>query len=539
MSAIMNNKTNFHIVLIMIVVVGGTLWQSQYVYSPLEWGLILSNAKDLTNGYIPYQEIFIQYGYLTALIHAIAFTFLGGNLLSLMAITSAMYASGLVLIYHLSLTLKLTKHEALLLLLLYIFFHPILIYPWSNYLAFPFLLLGLKYNIDPKGGLLAKFYSGLFLSLAVLTREGLAPAVILFMIGTCFFQYLSSREALKNIKEILISFVGLLVPIAIFLYYLVDQNLLMYWKNIAWDVPKLYAEVMFTHMRGFTIYRPWSILPLLQPLWDQIKHSFIQFEPRWILFGLIVVVNALVFLKGLINRRYLDQHLMEVKISLFSLVLLSSTLHLPELFRVITGSAIGVLNVWVSVKNCRHRTWLYCILMISFALTLFPSGTGYKFSTTNYFFPSAAQRSAARPISQPLEFGGQKWSQEIVDFYFEIKQDLGLVKTKCPTIRYLANDTHDAFLQVISPLIRYQLAPFWLFPEMVALRSELDLSKKMSLARDLVLLQSTRIAGKELPLLVPEQFYLFRSYDVPNTSEQHTQVRLLIPKICDLKNQQE
>ena len=34
-------------------------------------GLIYSNAIDLINGKLPYQEIFIQYGFLTTLIHSI------------------------------------------------------------------------------------------------------------------------------------------------------------------------------------------------------------------------------------------------------------------------------------------------------------------------------------------------------------------------------------------------------------------------------------------------------------------------------------
>ena len=32
----------------------GTLWQGQYSYDPIHWGLMLSNAKDLFEGKIPY-----------------------------------------------------------------------------------------------------------------------------------------------------------------------------------------------------------------------------------------------------------------------------------------------------------------------------------------------------------------------------------------------------------------------------------------------------------------------------------------------------
>ena len=48
-----------------------SLYIVKHHYDGHHLGLLYSNAQDLINGKIPYKEIFIQYGFLTTLIHSL------------------------------------------------------------------------------------------------------------------------------------------------------------------------------------------------------------------------------------------------------------------------------------------------------------------------------------------------------------------------------------------------------------------------------------------------------------------------------------
>lgn len=76
-------------------------FQSIYAVDPHHWGLMLSNAKDLYQGKLPYKEIYIQYGFLTTFIQAFAYG-IGKNLLSIMIVTAVFYATGIVLLFFLA-----------------------------------------------------------------------------------------------------------------------------------------------------------------------------------------------------------------------------------------------------------------------------------------------------------------------------------------------------------------------------------------------------------------------------------------------------
>ena len=124
-----------------IFVVLFSIWQGAYNIDPHHWGLMLSNAKDLYEGQTPYQDIFIQYGILTTILQAFAFG-ISKNMLSIIVITSICYAIGILLIYATALNVLKNKTTALYIFILLVLFHPLAMYPWSNYIAFPFLMYG-------------------------------------------------------------------------------------------------------------------------------------------------------------------------------------------------------------------------------------------------------------------------------------------------------------------------------------------------------------------------------------------------------------
>ena len=68
------------VLIALIASVAASMWQGQYTIDHVHWGLMLSNAQDLMSGRTPYRDIFIQYGFLTTLIHGVAYAVAGENL---------------------------------------------------------------------------------------------------------------------------------------------------------------------------------------------------------------------------------------------------------------------------------------------------------------------------------------------------------------------------------------------------------------------------------------------------------------------------
>lgn len=515
----------------LLICVLATAWQAQYAIVPLEWGLMLGNAKDLTHGLKPYEDIFIQYGFLTTLIHAAAYS-LGGNMLSLMLVTGLAYAVGIFGIFQVARLIGLKASHSIYITWIYLLFHPIAIYPWSNYIAFPLLVLGLKFHVVALEAKKNAALSGLFFGLAILAREGLAPAVLLFICAGYFLNYLKDHNFRINNQSLLICVLGFIAPIIIFIIYLYSNNLLVFWQKLAWSVPQVYADVMFPHMKVFSLTQPWKIVAVLYPLLDQLQFAVLSGEPRWLFFLLIVLLNIVIFFRGLLNIKYLKANLTSVKISLLSLLLLSSALHLPEVFRLATGSAIGIVNIYCFIKTDKYRTFIAIAAMILLMPSSVPSHPGYKFSSTNYFFPNHEQRLNAVHVSMPSDFNGQRWPAPIADFYLNFAADLNKIQKNCPNIQYHHNNTHDGFLHVLSPFKKYQFAPFWFFPEMNNLRSDYTLQEKIDSDGDIVLFRASVITGQQQHLLIPTSYHLWKTYNSVLRAPHDGAVQILLPNGC-------
>jgi len=164
------SATFFSPAVILVLIIGYSLWQGSYNFDTHNWGLMLSNAIDLSNGMRPYDEILIQYGILTTVFHSLAYIYLGKNLLALIGITSFFYAVGLIGIYFLSLRITNDRKLSVFSLITAYLIHPIAMLPWPNYVAFPFLVFGIFLLCDTRQRNLSFFLSGLTLSLGILCR---------------------------------------------------------------------------------------------------------------------------------------------------------------------------------------------------------------------------------------------------------------------------------------------------------------------------------------------------------------------------------
>src|SRR3990170_8066591 len=102
------------------------------------WGLMLSNALDLSAGRIPYKDFVIVYGYFTTLVQSVWGSLFGFSFLSFGILTAIVYFGllyrGYLIIKHLS-----EPWVATLFMVFAFILHPFPVYPWADYCAGFFL----------------------------------------------------------------------------------------------------------------------------------------------------------------------------------------------------------------------------------------------------------------------------------------------------------------------------------------------------------------------------------------------------------------
>jgi hypothetical protein len=530
--------------LVILLVMGISIWQGQYGTDPHHWGLMLGNAVDLQNGLLPYSEVFIQYGILTTLIQMIGLKLLGVNLLSLITVTAFFYALGLIAIQKIVEVLTGSKAIAIYALITCFLFHPLAIYPWSNYICFPFLMGGVLLLLEKDEGsykqiLLSKWFSnllaGVLFGLACLSREGLLFAVILIMVSGTLLFYLQNRGCKKTALYFLPLILGFIFPLLLFFSYLHFFNLMQDWYKIAVLVPTTYALAHFPHVSAGHFWKP---------LAQTIGHGVIAFNPRWILIFFIILVNAY-FLYQYGRYRFFKRNSYGassgivndnlVLIALFSLFLLSSSLHLVEIFRLATGSIVGVacLYYFISLRSKLVQKILFISipLLLLFQITSKDSG--------NYFFPSSNKLASGVRVQTPAIFNGQIWPPEVINYYAQVSSTLGEIQASKCSIAAHYNNTKDSLIAVMSPFMRYQLPPFFMPKEFDFLNSNFNIKEKLANPTDIVLFDSVDVM-KMATFTPPKGFYVFKHFTVPAFEflPLNNQLVVLLPNTCkrDLKS---
>lgn len=497
--------------------------RSLYHVDPLHFGLMLSNAQDLVAGKKPYQDIFIQYGFLTTTIHAGAF-WVHSYLWSLMAITAIFYSAGLLLLYAIALKVTGNKNLSLAVLVIAFLFHPVAIYPWANYMAFSFLMGAIYFLINPTDKLAPPrghtLLAGIFFSLAILCRDGLIMTVACLIAGNFavgwFAQPKLPKEKFIELGQILF---GLTIPLLLFFSYLFASGLESYWYLLSVALPKIYATHHFTAMSG------WGFM---NRFWETVFLGSLRLDFRWILVLIMAAINIFICacFALRIQKKYINESI--VKLSLFSFALFSSALHLTEIFRIATGSIVGLIPALIFINS---RGWLKPFVMVA-CITM--GATLIWRNDSLMFYPNGDVLRKAHFVTKPDVFSGQLWSAANSGYYQEVKSTFEQLRNleKCP-LKYQYNATQDGFFAVLSPFKPYQISPWVNDPLVDALRPDLDYQQKIAEAKDIVVLKMIpldEVAG----FSPPPGFYTFKQITVPDIHyiPRKHMLMVMVPLIC-------
>ncbi len=577
----MNKFKSLYLFSIPLSVVMFSYIQGAHNLDPHHWGLMLSNAKDLSEGALPYKNIFIQYGIFTTLIQALAFG-IGGNMLSIILVTSLFYALGLIIVYRISLHIFKNQALAIYTLTLIFLFHPLAIYPWSNYIAFPFLMLGIYFLIDSeessgKENNYDLYLCGVSFGFAILSREGLLYAVMIFILCAFVIDYYHLNDFRKSFFRYLKVILGITAPISIFFLYLLSNDLLDYWVVFSIKLPALYASESFGFLKSF----------IFEALFQEMYKGYRYFDIRWILVSLIIFSCLWAifsqFFASKTNGSYLSKRTLKiimiifmmlaiaaqfsesfkltsrdqawlpfvfivflclmgftfsqlvsgnqkknelnpslVKIAVAALLLLSSSLHLSEIFRIATGSIIGVIVLLAYFDN----KGVVKPASILFAVWLF--STAIYGNRGNYFLPSIDALAHSEMVTDPAILRGQRWPKDAVRYYQGVSETLEKLRHSSCGTKYIINETQDAIITAMSPLKALQTAPFTVSSSVRKLHPDGDILLKNKPQDEIIVLQSVPRSIDDSAIKPPEQKQLLAQFLIPKQAFLPDHQRLLI-----------
>ena len=425
---IINDKSLLFLFSLIILNFFFSIYFLSHIYDGHHQGLMFSNAIDILKGKKPYSEIYIQYGLLTTIIHAVTLKIFGIKVFFLNILTIVLYLFSIFLIY--KITYKITNGKyALISSISLLFCHPLVWLPWANYIAFFFIVLSLFFLINKKNF----FIFGLSLSLSALSRqEFLLPIVIsLFLTYLCFIKIrINNLQILK----------GFFAPFLIFFVYLLFSGTFLDWLKTL-NLINLYLSEKELTITNYVIN---YIIFFL-------KDSFFNFinYPQYTLISIILISNTILSIYFFYTKN----------INLFFISILSIFLSIVainlEIFRLYTSVSIGIITLCYFLYKSHfflNSILLLTIIFISsFSIIFYPTGNNDIFKISNLYNNYVLPKQPKLKLMK-IEPYRAKYLNNLDFINNEIKK-------KC-NITYLENLTFDSFLNNIFDYDRVKLHPY-------------------------------------------------------------------------------
>ena len=483
-------------------------------------------ANQFLNGLVPYEEIFISYGFLTTFIHSMSLIFFGKNVLSLFIITAIFYASTFLIYYLILTNIKIGKKFSCLFVFLIFLIHPNIILPWANYFAYLFLILGIFFLTKDKNrkNLL---YTGFFWALASFSRQDYFFSIFMSLICVYLYEFFFNRNFsfIKNseIKDLENYFTptilfGFLTPIFIFILYLLSNNLFFFWKYITLDIPIYFIKSLSEPLNEFNNF---NIFLSIISIFKNILSKLVSKDPRYIFFLIISLIN-IYFLIKFFNKKHKISLMYIICLSLF---LFSTNVHFTEIFRLSTGVIVGgIATVFFLKKKLFFKYLLYVFVLLliftwhsgnqNFSYLRYKEYTSapsnYNFSKINYFKNQVLPKSHS----------------EFYDIFLDTINDLHS--------KFILNKNYNfsplPILGLLSKTKNYQLESYYDITTATIYdkRNDIDLDYAYSNYNDMIIFNATNndILEKELFY----NFYIYKKLKYPFITGNYKYLFILIPK---------
>lgn len=426
------------------------------------WGLMYGNAIDLVRGSIPFKEIFIQYGILTTIIQGFSLVIFGNKAISIGIITGLFYSFSLYISYLLwqkIISKKLASFSTVLMFLL----HGYIIYPWSNYFSYTFLLiclLLLSNGRSKNSPILLYCVAGIFFALNVLSRQtAFSPTIVPIYLYFLLELVKSSKEERKTfIKKIVLFHLGVIGIFATFFVYLYHTSSLQDWYLQSFTLLDLYKS-SFGGVKEI-------ILRFLQAVFIS---PILQFDIRTIIY-LLNLCNSIFWIQAILakvfrkNLLVTDREKVIFLLASISLFGYAQGLHIYEVFRLQNSSSIGLGLLILSgfeITSKLLKWQRYIILGIICAMSVYLSSTvaGVKSSSVYYNWPKDLFSGRLQQPENIDIFQGKLFNTRVKSYYESLVKEIDAYKSSVP---YIVNLTRDSYILYLSNNFqKVQSAPFY------------------------------------------------------------------------------
>ena len=451
---------NILVTICCIISIGLSVIESRVNIDAHHWGLMYANAADLNRGFIPYKEIFIQYGFLTTFIQSLSLNIFSNTVVSVGVITGIFYAANIYISYFLWQKI-LNRWLAALSSVLMFLVHGYIIYPWANYFSYTFLLISLLFLTASSQKKIKYLLAGVFLGLSFLARQQLLftlPSFYLYFL----LVYICSEQNLRKIylRNVVTFHVGMIAVIGTFLLYVIKESAFGDWVNQSFTIALFYGRFL----------APGNILRFF-------KAIILPFDGdgRLLLYSIIFLNALIIFIRIGFLRRIWEVKGFQGKIQeresilfLFSATTLFGylqSLHIYEVFRLQSSSALGFgLLIFSLVKLLkRFKKWESLVFTISFSpLFFYLILTLVAHKTSSVYFPWNQRLLLSHQLKQPenIEMLQNKLYDEKTRIYYQtLTETMNGYNCK---LEYLVNFTSNSYIPFLSKSFkRVQISPFY------------------------------------------------------------------------------
>jgi len=414
---------------IPVLIFLGSVYQGQYIFDEYHWGLLSYNAKALVSEKKLYEEIFIHYGILTTVLNSIILGIFNFNLLFLFGFYSFFYAFAIYLIT--KITLKLSNLTCAFLIGVALFFvHPFIEAPWHNYLLFLIIIIYIYSKIFYKF-----FFAETLLAIGSLVSESFFVPSLFILFFSLIYKKIYWKENL-DFKEIFFKIIIFFSIFVLFYLWLQFTNKIVFWENHQ-KIPAAFLEILkidfYTLIKFFFVN---LINYGIQRFW---------FEPQWFIFLLIFIFNVF-FLIFIFFKKNNSLRKEVVYISFISIILCYNTVHSFSIFKFSTGLIIGLIPVFIYIKNIKNYDTK---IIISFILSfIFLNCLSITYGNNNRNYVLDYKKEEFIENKSFVYFKNQKWDQRVWDNLIQAEQHGKYFKKKC-NITYFANLSKNAFYNLI------------------------------------------------------------------------------------------
>ena len=409
-----------------------------YIYDGYHHGLIYSYSKDLTNGQMPYKNIWLTYGIIQPIINSF-FLFFYDNLITLQIVTISFYYLGIFFLYKIGIKF-FGNNYSLATVIIIILNHPVPHNIWPNYYAFFFITLSF-YILTLKKNNYKFLFSGIALGITSLIRTEFIYVLTIY-ISILFFLKFFKRDIKYNFGHYIF---GLLIPFFFFIFFLISNNLLDIW----FDYFNIYKYFI-------TKYETTKLILIYNFIKFYSYQSFFNIinEPQYIIISIILILNFF-FLVTLLNRNFFF-----FKASLFALISSILCIQAKQLMNPYTSIIVGIaplIYVFTRIlEKDLKKIFIYLILIVSsYSFFIFiknPTNHVETFKSVDF----EVEKFTENKISNFSHTNWPDYRNLALNKYYD---QMNIILSKCD-IEYFDNLTSDTFFIIPTNLQRIRLVPF-------------------------------------------------------------------------------